>query len=198
MKVTIDTRQLDSLRNRFKKAGGQWERELQRAVSNASRATLTEAKREIASEYQVTQRRIAQGLRYERGKSRLGFVIIGRNKPIRLREYGGRATKAGVSIAVRRGKRKVIRSGFAGARARGDQGGGGQELWVRTGEAPRRVKRGRNKGLTKEPIKPLVGPSVANQLGDKRVLGHLERFFQTKLSNDASRRLARLLKRGGA
>jgi hypothetical protein len=196
LKIKIDSSQLDRLAKKFKAAGAKWETELKRAVADTERATRTEAKRQIAARYATTQRRISEGLRYSRASTRLGFAIIGMKKPLRVRDYGGRATKSGVSVAIFRGTRKVIRSGFAGARARGSSGGGAEELWIRTGEAPRLITRGSNAGRRKEPIRPLVGPSVANQLDDEPVVDALQKFFESKLSNETRRRLAKLLKPG--
>lgn len=153
------------------------------------------------------------------GGTGLGFAIVGRRQPISFGSYGARAGRKGVRVRIFRGQVEVIRSGFAGrgpaatsnskrdVRRRAEyaqQIGRAYDrpvnetnllFWQRTGDAPRRMEKGRNVGLKKEPIRPLFGPSIADHLANDSVRAQVNRFAVQKFNQTAARRISLLLSR---
>jgi hypothetical protein len=190
---TIDKRALDRLSARFEALGANAKRELERSIISVRRATGTESRRAVSATYSLTQQYVSTVQRIRPGGS-LGFVISGVNRPIPAVHYGARAlARGGVAVAFRRGRRVVIESAFAGEAPQG-----GRKLWQRTGDPKRIATKGRyaGRGIRREPIDVLVGPSPADHLRNRAVRERLNGFFVRRLNNEVSRRLARLQRRG--
>lgn len=233
LSMTFDLRQVRDLERRLALAGREAGKELDRAMTGARRATLTQATRSIASRYTLLNKRIRDDLfvfgnerrvgpRLGRatglglGAGTYGFTLLGRRQPISFGSYGARATGNGVTVAIRRGRRQLLSGAFVGlgpsatsesrrdvqrrARYAGQiRTAYGRNVnnpnalfWVRTGGAKRRMSKGYNEGLLKEPIRPLFGPSIADHLLQQSVRDEIDRNFINRLGNEYTRRLARL------
>lgn len=191
----INARALTALAARFDAAGAKGKQEIERSMISVRRATGTEAKRAVAEQYNLAQKYIASAQQVAPAGP-LGFTIRGGNKPIPAAYYGGRAlARGGVAVSFKRGKRVLIDAGFAGQPPQG----GGNKLWQRTGEAPRRATKGRYAGTRalREPIDIITGPSAADHLLNRKVRARLDGFFVQRFNNEVARRLARILNRRG-
>lgn len=191
---TLDARGLARLERRFAELGAKVPQEIQRTVSSVRRAARTESVRAVTGVYRIGQKYVRSALRVEI-KGPLGFTVRGNNRPIPAHHYNGRALKrGGVAVTYERGKRVVIKDGFAGTPPQG----GGDKLWRRTGQEKRRASKGRyalRKAL-REPIDVIVGPSVADQLLNKSVRGRINKAVADRMEREVTRRITLLIARG--
>ncbi|MFN9736947.1 MAG: hypothetical protein ACK59R_00150 [Pseudomonadota bacterium] len=189
LSITIDDRRaLRALERQLDRVAKNVGRELERATISVQRATFTESKRAITEVYNLPQNRVAGPLSVNTAANRRGFVVRGNPTPITFVSYRARAlTRGGVQVAILKGKAKVIRKGFKAPSPQGTD-----LFWIRTGEEPRRMTRGRYAGQTREPIRPLTGPSVADHLNNRSVRGRIERFYFTRMNRELLARINRL------
>lgn len=189
----VDARALDRLAARFQAAGANGPQEVKRAMISVRRAMGAETNRAIGAKYNLARKYIASGITV-RPAEPLGFTVRGANRPIPAVHYGGRVRKrGGVTVAFFRGKRVLIKEGFAGVPPQG----GDPKFWRRTGDPKVKATKGRykDKRYLREPIDVITGPSHADHLANREVRTRLDGFFGRRLGNEIARRFSRLLKR---
>lgn len=129
---------------------------LRRAIARALAKTVSQGKtaatKAIREEYNIKQRDLASKIRTEIDPSRLqaAITVSGRNIP--LLQFGARQTKKGVTLQIKKGSRKVLRSSFISTMRSGHQG-----VFSRT----------TRKRL---PIKELYSLGAAQMFGSRKVM----------------------------
>lgn len=186
MPAVLSDAALTALANRFVRASIDAPKEFERAKASIVRAAGTEGRRQISAVYNLTQGRIGQDLRTS--ATAAGALVVGQRKPITFTSYGFRET-------TRKGLRgKILRGGqvetFAGGFIAPGLGGG-QIAFYRSG-TPRKMTKGRYIGRTRQPIKALHGPSIADTLRDTRVSEPLKERIYGRAARELRQRLARL------
>jgi hypothetical protein len=176
MPVTVESPDMVALVRKLGTVSKDAPKAFQQTLSTVARASKTEAKRAAVVEYNLSQKRVEDGLviRQENG----AVVIVGRRKPITIRSYGARQTKKkGVIVKVlKSGGRESIRDGFSPVKFNG---------------VPfRRL------GKSQYPIAPIVGPSVADMLNNAKVYDPLGKRLIVRASDELNRRITRALASG--
>lgn len=188
MPIVARTDGIDELSKRFTRAAIACPREFVRARQSIVRAAGTEQRRSATATYNLPQSRIGDDMRVK--DTDVGFVVVGYKRPISFASYKFTRTNKGLAgRIVKKGKRSLFKGGFY---ARGL--GGGNVPFVRTGEK-RRMTAGRYVGQSKQPLKALYGPSVADIFKDTRVAGPMRTRIWERARREMTTRLARLTKR---
>lgn len=189
----VDGRALRGLERRLRLAAKSQDKAAQRAMASTRRATFTESKRAVQSEYNLKQQRIAQGTTVLASTKRraFGFVIKGKKETITWGSYGARATSNGTVVRILK-KLGAIRFGSVfGAR-----GLGGNPLHFERIGVRRRMKAGNYEGQRREVIAAKKGPSIADAHANKVVFSRIEQFFFDRLDRELLRQLKTTLDKG--
>lgn len=175
MPVTATSPDLVALVRRLGSASKDAPVAFKQALSSVARAGKTETKRAAVVEYNLSQKRVEEGLTVKQSDG--AVVIRASRKPITVRSYGARQTKKGVVVKVlKSGGRKLIRAGFSPAKFNGTP-----------------FKR---LGRSQYPIAPIVGPSVADMLNNAKVSEPLGKRLIVRASDELNRRITRALASG--
>lgn len=126
-------------------------------------------------------------------RSNWSFRLIGRENPISLIHFSGksgpiRAPKAGVSVAVEHGKRKLIKRAFIRQDIHGNRRvfsrfEGGDKL------PERQMKAGRYAGKKRTVIRALKGPSVADMFFEVEIDEIVAEEVRDRFSREISQNL---------
>jgi|SRR5690625_1376709 len=200
--ISLDSSEIQQLERVF---GITAPRELKKSMRRALSRTRTGARaatsKHIRETYNVKAGRLKKDTVLTRANyNSFSFRIIGRPHPIGLLNFSSRGgparqTKAGVSVAVKLGGRKVIRHAFIA------QGlGGGRQVFTRYGKGgallPRhRPHTGANAGRLVRKIRALKGPSVADMFDTTEIHEMLATTAHDRFSSELSRNLKHLLGR---
>lgn len=185
MPAVLSDAALTALANRFVRASLDAPKEFERAKASIVRAAGTEGRRQISAVYSLTQARIGQDLRATATPA--GALVVGQRKPITFTSYGFRQTRKGLRGKIlRAGEVQTFEGGFIATGL-----GGGQIAFYRSG-TPRKMTKGRYIGRTRQPIKALHGPSIADALRDTRVSEPLKERIYGRAARELRQRLARL------
>ena len=152
---------------------------LRRSLRRTRTGARTQASKKVREEYAVKAGRLKNDIVLTRPNfSNFSFSIIGRKKPIGLTNFGRpRQTKAGVSVAVEKGKRKLIKRAFI---ARGVNGNTQVfTRFVRKGQPP----------SGRLPIRSLKGPSASDMFTGAEVDETVAEFAQDKFLTELERNL---------
>ena len=120
-------------------------RSLRRSLAKTNSATRTEMSKAVRKRYTLKAKRIKQDIAKTTYTSD-SMRISTKDKPASLRAYSGRPTAKGYSAMVVKGKRAVVRKGFLIKK----KGGG-----YRSPRTPFM-----REGRSKNPIRPIFGPSL--------------------------------------
>lgn len=133
-----------------------------RALNDAAKHTRSEASSSIRQTFNIRKKDLDPRLRITpANERRLQAVVEARGEPIPLSLFGARRIRQGVSVAVLRGRRTVIRGSFLAAMASGHEGVFRREFKSRRQGKPykqlpvRRVKTGAWAGTTYRPALPI-------------------------------------------
>jgi hypothetical protein len=144
-----------------------------RALGTVRRRLATEAKRDIAAEYNLKAGRIADGLTVRNQSD--GIALIGRSRGINAIQFGAtwsRRMKGGARYAIHRG---------------GDRGGR-DGAFIATGKSNNRLVFERS-GDKRLPIQAVYGPSVGQMLKHGRRPERLAEFAIRVLQSEQQRLL---------
>lgn len=84
-----------------------------RAINQSMTSTVARAAKEISSVYNIKSSDIKKILRVIRAtRTTMQGTVFGKSKPVSLYVYKGRQIKAGISVAVQKGSRKIIPGAF--------------------------------------------------------------------------------------
>jgi hypothetical protein len=84
-----------------------------RSLNRAADGLRTDASREIRKEYQIKAKDLTPAFATKKAsKADLVAVVSASGRPLALYAFGARQVKSGVSVAVRKGTRKVLRRAF--------------------------------------------------------------------------------------
>ncbi len=178
--MAVDTRQYDALIKRFDDAGKNAPVELKRALVSSQRAAKTEFSRAARQIYNVRANSFASNFRVTPpNESRLSYDVIGEKRGITVAAFGARAVKKGLSVQIKKaGGRTVITGSFFPSA--GNKSG-----------VP--FKRD---GRSRLPISVVYGPSVADMLKLKAVHDPALALTKSRLSDDITKRINRIVRRG--
>jgi hypothetical protein len=122
------------------------------ACNKTAAQGLTFAKKEIRQDYGVTASALNKNMKIHKAKENTPADITAYNKGMGLKNFSARQVKIGVSVMVKKGQRKIIRSAFGPKINRL-----GKNVFVRETEK-------------RYPIKKLVGPGAAKMFGSKKIM----------------------------
>ena len=147
--ITKALRKLDVTREQARKA-------IPRALNKTATTARAEAAREIkAAGYGLKIAAIKKSITIVKATgAELRAIVRASGKPTPLIEYEARQTRAGVTVAVLRG-RKLIKGAFIATMPTGHRG-----VFVRQGMTRKRVMRNGRLTSSGLPIRELYGPSV--------------------------------------
>jgi hypothetical protein len=151
------------------------------ALNRLARMAKTEISSQIRKTYNIKKKDVDPFIEFpgrERATARrLQAVLRSSGMRIPLGYFGARQTKAGASVAVKKGQRMVIAHSFVATMRFGKK-----MVYVRTTKA-----RG--------PVKTLKGPSIAQLFGSRYIRGVIDRLIDSKfpdiLRHEISYRLSR-------
>lgn len=196
MSLQIDFSEIRKLQKRLEDvAGSKFQRGMRRAFNSTIRGSKTEAKRAIASRYNISQKRIAKDLRITKVKiSDLEFTVEGDRQPPTLASFSGTSErKTGVGARLlKKGGRKLYRGAWLGQGLAGERLGGPRLALRRIkGKAKRRTTKGRyaGTGILRQPIAALYGPSIGAMLEHDQTVERLVSFAADKYEAELLRQL---------
>lgn len=178
--MAVDTREYDALVKRFTDAGKNAEVELKRALISSQRASKTEFSRAARAIYNVKNSSFQRNFGVTKpDQSRLSYTVLGEKKGINIVSFGARQNRKGIVVQIRKGAgNRLIKGGFfpsSGAKS-------GVPL--------------KRDGKPRLPVSVLYGPSVADMLASKPVRGPAVETTRTRLSDDITKRINRITRRG--
>lgn len=178
--MAVDSRQYDTLIKRFEDAGKNAPVELKRALVTSQRAAKTEFSRAARAIYNVKNASFQRNFRLTPpDQARLSYIVIGEKRGITVAAFGARPVKKGLSVQIRKdGARTVIAGGFFPS-----SGGKSGVPFKRDGKA-------------RLPISTLYGPSAADMIKAKAVRDPALQITKTRLADDITKRINRIVKRG--
>lgn len=159
-----------------------------RALNKTATQVKTQAAREIRDVgYNLKIGKIKQSIDIRRAsKSTLVAVVKASGRPIGLINYAARQTKSGVSVQVK-GGRKVINGAFIATMPSGHKG-----VFVRLGDAHKKVTRRGKVRWSGLPIKELFGPSIPVAFLNKTVQSALQLAAREKFPRILQQEIAYL------
>lgn len=156
-----------------------------KAMASALNKTVAQAKtamsREIRAEFTISASKVNQALRISKARASGGRFSLEaslespskRGRSLNLVNFSPRQTSKGVTVKIKKGgPRKLLRGAFIANE--------GRTVFVRTGEAKRRMSKGHNAGKMREPIKALQTIDVAMMFNTKRISAKVLRFIEVK------------------
>lgn len=179
--IRIDDSQIRELESLF---SGILPRELTKAKRTALSRTRRGAKKRVSTlirdrgevRYNIPARRAKQLIRVTSLRND-AFFVIGSNKPLSLTSFTGTRdlirSGRGVSVAIRKGERARIATGFI------RQPKGGPQVFRREF-----VSGQRGQQVARYPIKRLVGPSIANMMNRNDAESDLADFLQDRFDRE--------------
>ena len=200
--IRLDDSQLRELEGLF---SGVFPNELKRARSMALNRTRRGAGTRVSQylrtkgkiRYNLPAARVKAGLKITSVKQASYFNVIGNSKPISLTTYSStrQLKKGGVSVAVRKGARVKIQTGFIRSGL-----GGAPQVFTRFGRAgsllPRKeMRRGYHAGKTRTQIRALKGPSIAGMMRAADVETDLADFLLERFNTELARAINLALRR---
>lgn len=176
----VDTRQYDALIKRFDDAGKNAQVELSRALISSRRAAKTEFTRAARAIYNVRAGSFQDNFSVtEIDLGALSYKVRGAKRSITIAAFGARQVKKGLSVQIRKdGGRKVIAGGF----------------FPRSGN--KSAVPFKRDGKARLPISVLYGPSAADMIKAKAVHDPALKITKERLSNDITKRINRIVRRG--
>ena len=179
--IRIDDSQIRDLESIF---SGILPRELTKAKRTALSRTRRGAQQRVSTlirdrgevRYNIPARRAKRGIRVTSLRND-AFFVIGENKPLSLTSFTGTRdllrSGRGVSVAIRKGERTRIATGFI------RQPIGGPQVFRREF-----VSGQRGQQVHRYPIKRLVGPSIANMMNRNEAEADLAGFLQDRFDRE--------------
>lgn len=155
-------------------------RSLKRALAKTNSATRTQMSKSVRTRYSLKAKRIKQDIAKTTYTSD-SMRIATKDKPASLRAYSGRMTAKGYSAMVVKGKRAVIRKGFL--------------IKLKKGRGYRDPRTPfMREGRSKNPIRPIFGPSLYRIFMKGQFGKQLQRQVQKKGENVFTTELKRLIR----
>lgn len=158
-----------------------------KAMASALNKTAAQAKtamgREIRAEFVLTASKVNAALSVTKARaSGAGFGLVASLQAARdarpglnVIHFGARQTAKGVSIKIKRnGPRKLIPGAFIA--------NSGRTVFVRTGEAKRRMTKGFNAGRMREPLRAFQTIDVSSMFNARRINGAVVKSIETKFA----------------
>ena len=188
--IRIDDSQLRDLERLF---SGVLPKELARARRTALSRTRRGAQSRVSTlirergktNYNLTAKRIKKGVRVTPIRNNESFNVIGSNQKISLTSFVGtrdlKASCRGVSVAVIKGERKRIATGFI------RQPLGGPQVFQRVFRGGQQVGR--------HPIRRRTGPSIASMMRRNQAEEDLADFLQERFDSELARAINFALRR---
>lgn len=200
--VKLDSSEVKELEKVFGiTAPKELKKSMRRALSRTRSGAKTETSKRVREDYNIQARRLKRDVVLTRANySTFSFRVIGRNKTIGLMSFRGKGgppnpTNAGVTAAVKIGKRQLIRHAFI----RTGMNGNRQVFtrYSRTGRLlpKKEMRRGRNAGQKKTQLRALKGPSAADMMAGVEVEKPLGDNAQERFLTELQRNLTFLLGR---
>lgn len=187
--ISVDSSEVRELERVFRTtAPKELKKSMRRALSRTRTGSRAEASKTVREKYNIQARRLKRDVVFTRPNyNNFSFRLIGRKKPIGLLSFRGksgppRQTKAGVTVAVEQGQRKLIRHAFI---ARGASG----NAQVST----RYLRSGKKSGRL--PIRSLKGPSASDMVVGSDVVERLTGYAQERFLDELNRNLRYFLGR---
>jgi len=200
--IRIDDSQLRELEGLFSGV-------LPRELKSAQRIALNRTRRGAGSRvsqylrtkgkirYNLPAARVKLGLTITNVRQASSFNVIGNPKPISLTTYSStrQLQSGGVSVAVRKGARVKIQTGFIRSGL-----GGAPQVFTRFGRAgsllpTRNMRHGFHAGKRRTQIRALKGPSVAGMMRAAQVEDDLAEFVAERFDPELVRAINLALRR---
>lgn len=200
--VKLDSSEVKELEKVFGiTAPRELKRSMRRALSRTRRGAKTETSQRVRDDYNIQARRLKRDVVLTRANySSFSFRVIGRNRTIGLMSFRGKGgppnpTKAGVSVAVKIGQRKLIGNAFIRTGLNGNK-----QVFTRYSSSGKllpkhRPTRGANAGKTKTKLRAIKGPSAADMMLGAEVEKPLGDNAQDQFLTELQRNLKFLLGR---
>jgi len=167
----------------------------------AMKASRSKSKADTAVQcvaiYNLAEKRVTQDLTVKPIEG-YTYSIIGRKRKRgpSLISYGATQNATGLAVTVIKSRgAKRIPSGFIRRGIGRGEADGNVLAFIRVG-SKRKMKAGRYVGQTRQPIKALYGPSVADMLTNNDVYNPIKARFVTVVSDELAKRISRALRRG--
>lgn len=153
-----------------------------RALGTLLRRLPVEARRDIQAEYNIGAARVRKDLSARDTPD--GIKLTGFWRGIGLRNFGGRATRKGVTSSIYTGGRRSLRAGAFMAQL----ASGNVQVVKRDGEA-RLMTSGRYKGKRRQPLQVQYGPTVAQMLAKGRRPNRLAEYALGLVGDEIARQI---------
>lgn len=160
----------------------------QRAIGTLRRRLPVQARRDIQQEYSIKAQRLREDLKVRDTPN--GLSLLGEWRGgIGIRHFAGTRLlkKGGLSASPIKGKRKLYPSAFMARLLPGRDGKPGNVHIVQRKGAARPMTAGRYKGLRKQPIEPIYGPTAAQMLAARGRPDRLAEFSEGILLKEIER-----------
>lgn len=164
------------------------------SLSRTRRGLKVLTSKSVREHYNIKSRPVKKATVLTRiNRSSWSFHLIGRENPISLVHFSGKAgpvrpVSAGVSVAVEKGRRKIIKNAFLRTDIHGNRRifsrfSGGQKL------PKRKMKKGRYAGKERTVIRALKGPSVADMFFEVEIDEIVAEEVRERFSREISQNL---------
>jgi len=180
--VSVDSKEVRELEKSLGiTAPKELKKSMRRAISRTRVGTRQEASKQVRTVYNIASSRFKQGVVLTRPDYRaFSFRLIGKKKPIGLAAFTAgrpRNTKAGVTVAVEKGKRKLIKKAFIARSPNGTK----QVFtrYIQKGQPP----------SPRLPIRSLKGPSASDMMLGSDLDIQLAEFAQARFLEVLQRNL---------
>lgn len=169
VRVNIDNRLKERLET-MKKSGAN--KAATRAINTSMRSTAAEAAKIISQDYNIKSSDIKKIIKFKFAKGAdISGLLTAKSRPVSLLMYKARQIRKGLSVAVRRGARKVIESGFV-AKMRS----GYNSTWKRVGKK-------------RLPIKEQLGPTIPFLMNSDEYADSLQQYAKDNLVKNLKREI---------
>lgn len=180
--IELNLRQVERVEEIFKNTPQQIPKVISMAINRASEAGRTQAAREARGLYTVKHGEVLKTLKIK--KASIGSMhasISSKGELIPLTAFNARTTKSGVSVAVKKGERKQLKS-----------------LFIRTLTSPRYEKGAHNVfgrvTDTRIPLRGYHGPSIPQMIGSDDALEPVKNRISEVLDDRLERGIDFLLR----
>ncbi len=160
--IEINILQIEQLNEIFRNTPEQVPIVLSRAINRAGQAGKTQAAREARSRYTVRHGDVLKTLKINRAsRGNLHASISSRGELIPLLAFNPRMTKKGVSVAVKKGERKQLKSLFITTLKNPRDGAGATNVFGRVSAA-------------RFPLRGHYGPSIPQMIENDESIAAIE------------------------
>jgi hypothetical protein len=199
MKVQMNPRDVAEVKKTLSRlAGDEANKAMVRGINKTMTGVRTDGVKMLKDHYALTASAIRKSWRIRKALFRDPHgVVSSKGTFVRLKEFGARETKTGVSVKVlRTGPRKVVKHAFFATLKQNKQ------VYWRKWSGPRKAKDprmayGKLPMQYRFPVKALYGPRIQDHLGDPQIIGTLTKLAGQRLSKNMAHEVDYLLGKTG-